>query len=159
MKKFRSSLLALVICLALCLSLTACSGGSKLPMNGSDADTSDTDSGSQSGAGSVTKQIEDFIDKELRNGQLEEFEEAFEGVLSIEAFAKGSSMVLQYQYLFDLGVSNEQAASMLEETMDSLGESVKPALAALKISVPDAESLIVELLAIDGGVLGTREFK
>lgn len=136
-KSSKISLLALVLCLAMCLSLGACS------KNGGEEDTS--------------AQLTAFIDS--LQDQLDSMTESLGDTMDIKISARGNSLVYSYQYKIDLGMDNEVAAESLSSSMDAVESTFTSVLSELQKAVPGAESIIVEHLDNAGNVITSKEFQ
>lgn len=78
--------------------------------------------------------------------------------LDMKVTARGNSLVYTYQYTIDVGDTSVLKPA-LEQATEGLSDTFENILKALKISVPDAESFIVEYLDKDGKLILSKEYK
>lgn len=105
---------------------------------------------------SVTNQIDAFID--ANKDVYESIMESFEGMLELEIYASGSSMVYSYKYVNDIG-DIDTVKEALDAAYDGNKSAMLSDLSALQSAVPKAESIIVKYLTKDGTVITTQEYK
>lgn len=144
-KRIGSALLALFLCVTLCLSLGACGkddGGSKEDVTPTEA---------------AESKIAEFI--ESAEEQLDSMRASFGDTMDMQLEARGSSMVYVFQYKEDTGMDNETMAAALDSALDAMSSTFTTILDALKTEVPEAESIIVEYKDKDGEVITSKEFK
>ena len=147
-KRTRISVLALMLCIAMCLSLGACSSGS--PAEGGQT-PSDSNSGSSS---KITKFIDSVQD------QLDSIRDTMGDMLDIDITARGNSLVYSFKYNIDTSSADKDSmAAALESALDSMSSTFTSILSALQKEVPEAESVIVEYLDNTGNVIVSKEFK
>ncbi len=165
-------ILALALCLVLCLGLTACGNGKLVS---SDKDTSDasfavnessdeanlSDSSQTSEpAGNVglsDMSTDDFI--ATIQDQIDELSSGLESSgMGLDVVARGNSLVYSYQYKIDLGDSS-LFKDTLESSLNSMSDVFTSVLSSLRLAVPDAESVIVEYLDKNGNIIVSKEFK
>ena len=128
MKKVRTSLLALLMIAAVCVSLSGC--------------------GLLGKAGDTTAQIEAYLD--AQKDELDKLREAGGDTMSIDIKAEGNSLVYIYQYKIDLGMDNETAAEQLDENLAEQDSVFSELLKELRKFAPGAESVVVEYQDKDG---------
>jgi hypothetical protein len=121
--------LAVLICLVICLSLAAC--------------------------GSSNRSLEDYAAaaKEEVSESIDSIEDA-----KFDILARGNSLVYSYQYTVDFG-DTSALKEALDQALTSQADSFQDLLSSLKSAVPDAESIIVEYLDLNGNIITSREFK
>lgn len=145
-KRTRISILALILCIAMCLSLGACGSSSS------------ANKGNNSGViiESTTDKINAYISS-VRD-QIDSLNDTTEGILELKMTARGKSLVYSYQYTVD-DMDYDLVAEVLSSSLDSSKSAFIADLTELRKTVPEAESLIVEYLDIRGNVIVSREFK
>ena len=169
-------LFALIACLMLCFSLAAC-GNNQDSSKADDGDTSkttqttngedttkapDTTTENQStatnpsgSAGSMT--MEAFI-KSIQS-EIDDMASAMESSgMKLNVAARGNSLLYSYQYTIDVG-DTSLIKGALEQSMDGMSSMFDSVLSAMKLAVPDAQSIILEFLDKDGNVIVSKEFK
>ena len=118
----------------------------------SNKSTSDNTSSSDSGM-----TVDEYIEKE--KASLDALSSSYTSLgLKTNIYAKGNSLVYSYQYTTDIG-SNDFLKESLNSTLESLSSTYDSLLSMMKIQVPNAESIIVEYLDIDGNVIASKEYK
>lgn len=78
--------------------------------------------------------------------------------MKMKVFARGKSLVYSYQYTIDLG-DTSLLKSTFEQALASTESTFSSVLSAMKLVVPDAESVTVEYLDKAGKVIVSKEFK
>ena len=78
--------------------------------------------------------------------------------MKMKVFARGKSLVYSYQYTIDLG-DTSLLKSTFEQALASMESTFSSVLSAMKLVVPDAESVTVEYLDKAGKVIVSKEFK
>ena len=163
-------ILAFALCLVLSFSLLAC-GNEETP-NTDNSDTSnvatealdttelteDTQpSESEETAASTNSNMDAFIAS--IQGQIDQMAGSVESSgMGLDVVARGNSLVYIYQYTIDVG-DTSLVKDSLERSLDSMSDTFTSILDSLKLTVPDAESVIVEYLDMNGNVILSKEFK
>ena len=163
-------ILAFALCLVLSFSLLAC-GNEETP-NTDNSDTSnvatqaldttelteDTQpSESEETAASTNSNMDAFIAS--IQGQIDQMAASVESSgMGLDVVARGNSLVYIYQYNIDLGDTSLIKGS-LESALDSMSDVFTSVLDSLRLVVPDAESVIVEYLDMEGNIIASKEFK
>ena len=129
----RSSILAFILCIAMCLSFVACSSKS------------------------TTDKINSYI--ATIQDELDELNESMGDTMKIDVTARDNSLVYSYQYKIDLGMDNETVAGLLDAGLEDEKATFMDVLDELQDAAPGAESVIVEYLDSTGKVITSREFK
>ena len=75
--------------------------------------------------------------------------------MKMKVFARGKSLVYSYQYTIDLG-DTSLLKSTFEQALASTESTFSSVLSAMKLVVPDAESVTVEYLDKAGKVIGVE---
>lgn len=159
----------LIACFAACLSLAACGTDSNSSTPGSTVATTTTakteaadktekttaatkEQGSAAGMTleAYIASIQDSID------QMSAATES--SGMKMKVFARGKSLVYSYQYTIDLG-DTSLLKSTFEQALASTESTFSSVLSAMKLVVPDAESVTVEYLDKAGKVIVSKEFK
>ena len=167
---FMKKILAFALCLVLGFSLVAC-GNEETP-NTDNSDTSnvatealdttelteDTQpSESEETAASTNSNMDAFIAS--IQGQIDQMAGSVESSgMGLDVVARGNSLVYIYQYNIDLGDTSLIKGS-LESALDSMSDVFTSVLDSLRLVVPDAESVIVEYLDMEGNIIASKEFK
>lgn len=163
-------ILAFALCLVLSFSLLACgnketpntenSGTSEAETEASDTtkSTEDTEpSESEETADSAAMTMEAFIAS--IQGQMDQMAAGLESMgMNLDVVARGNSLAYVYQYTIDVG-DTSLVKDSLERSLDSMSDTFTYILDSLKLAVPDAESVIVEYLDMEGNVIVSKEFK
>lgn len=163
-------ILAFALCLVLSFSLLACgneetpntenSGTSEAETEASDTtkSTEDTEpSESEETADSAAMTMEAFIAS--IQGQMDQMAAGLESMgMNLDVVARGNSLAYVYQYTIDVG-DTSLVKDSLERSLDSMSDTFTYILDSLKLAVPDAESVIVEYLDMNGNVILSKEFK
>ncbi len=163
-------ILALALCLVLGFSLVAC-GNEETP-NTDNSDTSnvatealdttelteDTQpSESEETVASTNSNMDAFIAS--IQGQIDQMAASVESSgMGLDVVARGNSLVYIYQYNIDLGDTSLIKGS-LESALDSMSDVFTSVLDSLRLVIPDAESVIVEYLDMEGNIIASKEFK
>ena len=167
---FMKKILAFALCLVLSFSLLACgneetpntenSGTSEAETEASDTtkSTEDTEpSESEETADSAAMTMEAFIAS--IQGQMDQMAAGLESMgMNLDVVARGNSLAYVYQYTIDVG-DTSLVKDSLERSLDSMSDTFTYILDSLKLAVPDAESVIVEYLDMEGNVIVSKEFK
>lgn len=167
---FMKKILAFALCLVLSFSLLACgneetpntenSGTSEAETEASDTtkSTEDTEpSESEETADSDAMTMEAFIAS--IQGQMDQMAAGLESMgMNLDVVARGNSLAYVYQYTIDVG-DTSLVKDSLERSLDSMSDTFTYILDSLKLAVPDAESVIVEYLDMNGNVILSKEFK
>ncbi len=153
---------AIIACLAVCLSLAACSGGdaessstvtensSATPVSSQTAPESTT---AATGSGTIEAyiaSIQDTID------QMSESMKA-QG-MNIKVLARDKSLVYSYQLTTE-SADISQMKETLESGLESQASTFTQVLSGVKMMAPDTKSVIVEYLDKNGDVIVSKEFK
>ena len=168
--EFMKKILAFALCLVLSFSLLACgneetpntenSGTSEAETEASDTtkSTEDTEpSESEETADSAAMTMEAFIAS--IQGQMDQMAAGLESMgMNLDVVARGNSLAYVYQYTIDVG-DTSLVKDSLERSLDSMSDTFTSILDSLKLTVPDAESVIVEYLDMNGNVILSKEFK
>ena len=92
-------------------------------------------------------------------GQIDQMAASVESSsMGLDVVARGNSLVYIYQYNIDLGDTSLIKGS-LESALDSMSDVFTSVLDSLRLVVPDAESVIVEYLDMEGNIIASKEFK
>ena len=101
--------------------------------------------------------VEDFIANSQE--EIDQITADLEGSgMELKVVARGNSLAFIYQFQIDLG-DTSLLKDALEESLESMSDLFNTMLSSLKQSVPNAESIIVEYLDMDGNLIASREFK
>ena len=158
--------LAFVVCLVMCLSLAACQKQSE-KVNTDAPSTSATTSTTASTAapsGTTTTSapvsgnlsVKDFIAS--IQPQIDQMASSIESSgMKLSVSARGNSMVYSYQYLTDVG-DTSVIKGALDQAMDQMASTFTTILSSMKQVVPDAKSIIVEYLDMNGNVIVSKEY-
>ena len=156
--------LALMLCLVLCLALAAC--GNDQTTNSSSTSASDgsnaaTEPAASTGTTEATVGSNQAMEAFIANIQ-DEIDDMTaslqESGMNLKVVARGNSLAYVYQYNTDLG-DTSLVKDALEQSLDSMASVFTSVLSSLKEAVPDAESVIVEYLDQDGNVIVSKEFQ
>lgn len=163
-------ILALALCLVLGFSLMAC-GNEETP-NTDNSDTSnvatealdtmelteDTQpSESEETVASVNATIDAYIAS--IQGQIDQMAASLASSgMNLDVVARGNSLAYIYQYSIDVGDTSVLKGN-LESSLDSMSDTFTSILDSLRLVIPDAESVIVEYLDMDGNIILSKEFK
>ncbi len=165
MKKLLIILTTVVLCLALCLSLTACggSGGATATPDAENTENNDAPAGDDGSDDSsddnapAGASLEDFISS--IQGQIDQMTSSLEeSGMKLDVKADGNTLVYSYQFTTDVGDA-ETVKGALEEGMDAAASTFEGVLTSLKEAVPSAEAVVVEYLDMNGNVLLSKEYK
>ena len=164
-------LIALIVCLMLCLSLAACGGdqGSSDPAKTTEAakgdettaapdtTTKDQSTGTEPSGSAGNMTLQAFIAS--IQGEIDEMASAMESSgMKLNVAARGNSLLYSYQYTIDIG-DTSLIKDTLAQSMDGMSSMFDDVLSAMKLAVPDAQSIILEFLDKDGNVIVSKEFK
>ena len=170
-------LLTMVACLAVCFCLAACgeepsdsssaknttAAGENTTVATTEATTAATTEATTEATTTETQGKENagsmqaFIDS--IQDQIDDMSAAMSASgLDMKVTARGNSLVYTYQYTIDVGETSVLKPA-LEQATEGLSDTFENILKALKISVPDAESIIVEYLDKDGKLILSKEYK
>lgn len=157
-------LLAVLSCMAICLSFAAC---------GAKDDSSDEKSESKASVESseVTESKDEASSVDAAEGKtiqdyIDENKETFDVLIDnlngtgqeLKISARGNSLVYTYKFNTDIG-DVEKFKEGLDQGFESQKEKFVQILNSLKLVVPTTESVIVEYLDKDGNVITSGEFK
>lgn len=146
-------LLALVCGLVMCLSFAACGNDAAGGNDSSDASTTSTTSAKATAGSDLEKYIAD------NQEQIDTMKNAMgETGMNLDVAARGNSLVYSYRFTEDLG-DTEIIKQALDATMDQQASTFETVLTQLKAEISSAESVIIEYLDKDGGVILSKEYK
>ena len=169
MKKFWT----LIACFVVCLFLAACATHSNSSTPGSTVATTTTakteaadktekttaaTTASTKGQGSAAGMTLEAYIASIQDS-IDQMSAATESSgMKMKVFARGKSLVYSYQYTIDLG-DTSLLKSTFEQALASTESTFSSVLSAMKLVVPDAESVTVEYLDKAGKVIVSKEFK
>ena len=105
----------------------------------------------------VEAEIQDFIDTYVA-AQIDAMSETLqESGMSIDIFARGNSLVYSFQYHVDVG-DTKLVKEELEAELDSTASIYEEVLSTIEMLIPEAESVVIEHLDMDGNVIVSKEF-
>lgn len=157
-------LLAVLSCMAICLSFAACGAKddssdekseSKASVESSEVTESKDEASSADAAEGKT--IQDFIDDNKETFDVLK-DSLKDSGMEMDIIARGNSLVYTYKYSIDIGDA-ETAKAALDKGMESQKETFVQMLDSLKLVVPTTESVIIEYLDKGGNVITSGEFK
>ena len=157
-------LLAVLSCMAICLSFAACGAKddssdekseSKASVESSEVTESKDEASSENAAEGKT--IQDFIDENKETFDVLK-DSLKDSGMEMDIIARGNSLVYTYKYSIDVGDA-ETVKATLDQGLESQKETFVQVLNSLKLVVPATESVIVEYLDKDGNVITSGEFK
>lgn len=151
-------LLAVLSCLAMCLSFAACGekdeSSAEKTESKATVESSDAQTEVSSAAASEDMTIDEFI-KENKD-TFETLKDALNGTgMEMDILARGNSLV--YSYKFTTDTATDKAT--LDQGLETQKETFVQVLKSLQTVVPSAESVVVEYLDKDGNVISSGEFK
>lgn len=160
-------ILALLLCAAMCLTLAAC--GEKPSTDDPGAakpSTSATEPSSTPDMTSAETEAPAAGDGTAMEAFIESIQDQIDGIkdslessgMKLDVLARGNSLVYSYQYTMDVG-DTSLLKEPLEKAMEGFNSTFESILSALKLTVPDAESVIVEYLDQDGNLILSKEYK
>lgn len=129
-KRLMVMLLALTLCVSVCLTLTACSG---------------------------EKTIDSFI--KSMEGEMDALRADMGDSIDLSLEARGNSLAYVLRFKEDTGLENGMMANALDSTLNTMTSTFTGVLEELKKEVPSAESVIVEYQDVNGEVITSKEFK
>ena len=159
----------LIACFAACLSLAACGTDSNSSTPGSTvattttakteaADKTEKTTAATKGQGSAAGMTLEAYIASIQDS-IDQMSAATESSgMKMKVFARGKSLVYSYQYTIDLG-DTSLLKSTFEQALASTESTFSSVLSAMKLVVPDAESVTVEYLDKAGKVIVSKEFK
>lgn len=163
----------LIACFAACLSLAACGTDSNSSTPGSTVATTTTAKTEAADKTEKTTAATTAATKEQGSAagmtleayiasiqdSIDQMSAATESSgMKMKVFARGKSLVYSYQYTIDLG-DTSLLKSTFEQALASTESTFSSVLSAMKLVVPDAESVTVEYLDKAGKVIISKEFK
>ena len=158
-------ILAILLCAAMCLTFAAC--GEKPEDSGATKpSTSVTEPSSTPETTPAETEAPAVGDGTEMEAFIESIQDSIDGVsdslessgLKLEVVARGNSLVYSYQYTVDVG-DTSAVKDALEQSMEGVASTFESILSALKLAVPDAESVIVEYLDQGGNLILSKEYK
>ena len=154
MKKF----LAIVCCLALCLSFAACSNSDTKPADDNNSGTNQSEgTGDNQSESNVTADLEKYIEsiQSLLDSTAETLKE---GGIEMKVYAENNSLVYSYQYS-DSSIPGSELKGTLDEGLEAEKDTFTSSLKEIQDAVPGTESIIVKYLDSNGDEITSREFK
>lgn len=131
-KRIGIALAAFMLCIAMCMSLTACS---------------------------QKMTLESFVNGTAMQSELDSLRATMGDTADISLEARDNSLVYIFRYKEDTGMDNATMAEALNTALDGMSSTFTSILNTVKTAVPDAESVIVEYQDMSGDVITSKEFK
>ena len=78
--------------------------------------------------------------------------------MKLKVYAKGNTLVYSYQYTIDIG-DVAVAKKTLEDAMKSMDSYFTSMISLMQEAVPDAKSILIEYLDMNGKVITSKEYK
>ena len=105
----------------------------------------------------VYDSVADFIEK--NSDMIEEMKASIQQEdMTVDVYARENSMVFSIQFMIDIGDT-----SLLKEYFEQYFAQLEPSssgfLDEMRIQIPSAESIIFELLDVNGNMIASKEFK